>query len=460
MGTDRTLTQTRKPRKDGALGHPHLFLIFRCDRPLDGGARISLAGVDAVAVGRGASLTLSRAQEDGSTVLRIAVPDPRMSTAHARLQRVLGSWVLADAGSKNGTFCEGRRIERMQVADGAVLELGHTFFLFRETVPEPADVVESPQAGRPRGFATLVPAFASELERIERIARSSVPVLLSGETGTGKEVIARAIHALSGRPGPFHAVNCAAIAPNLVESELFGHRKGAFSGATEDHLGAVRTANHGTLLLDEIGDLPLPAQAALLRVLQESEVLPVGSAKTVPVDLRVVAATNRDLDGLAAAQRFRPDLLARLSGYRCTLPPLRERREDFGLLSAAILEQLGSPALTFSVDAARALLRHRWPLNVRELEKCLSAAAVLAAGGQVEVEHLPEAIRAHPDEPDEPESDLPAEGPDAERRDEILKLLKEHGGNVTAVARAMGKARTQVQRWLRRFRIDPLSFRR
>jgi transcriptional regulator of acetoin/glycerol metabolism len=462
MGTDRTLTQTRKPRKEAALGQPHLFVVFRCDRPLEGGARISLAGVDAVAFGRGPRLALAKLQDDGATTLRVEVPDPRMSTSHARLQRVLGAWVLADTGSKNGTFCEGRRIERAQIADGALLELGHTFFLFREAVAaSPGDVLEPAAAdGPPRGFATLVPAFAAELARIERIARSTVPVLLSGETGTGKEVIARAIHALSERPGPFQAVNCAAIAPNLVESELFGHKKGAFSGAVEDHPGAVRSANHGTLLLDEIGDLPLLAQAALLRVLQENEVLPVGSSRTVPVDLRVVAATNRDLDQLAAAQRFRPDLLARLSGYRCTLPRLRDRREDFALLSAAVLERAGAPGLTFSVEAARALLAHPWPLNVRELEKCLTAAAVLAEGGHVELEHLPEAVRAPPKASQAPRAEESPEGPDAERREEILKLMQEHGGNVTAVARAMGKARTQVQRWLRRFRIDPLSFRR
>ncbi|HYS09660.1 MAG TPA: sigma 54-interacting transcriptional regulator [Myxococcales bacterium] len=460
MGTDRTITQTRKPRRDAATGQPHLFVVFRCDRPLEGGARISLSGADAVAIGRAQRLELERLREDGATTLRIGVPDPRMSMQHARLQRVLGAWVVADAGSKNGTFCDGRRVERQQAPDGALLELGHTFFLFREAVAaSPGDVLEPPSAGAtPRGFATLVPAFEAELARIERIARSTVPVLLSGETGTGKEVIARAIHKLSDRPGQFQAVNCAAIAPNLVESELFGHKKGAFTSAVDEHPGAVRSSNHGTLLLDEIGDLPLPAQAALLRVLQENEVLPVGSSKAIPVDLRVLAATNRDLDQLAADQRFRPDLLARLAGYRCTLPALRERREDFALLSAAVLEAVGAPALTFSVEAARALLGYGWPLNVRELEKCLAAAAVLADGGQVELEHLPLTVRAPAPAP--APATPPQEGPDAERRDEIVKLLREHGGNVTAVARAMGKARTQVQRWLRRFRIDPLSFRR
>jgi pSer/pThr/pTyr-binding forkhead associated (FHA) protein len=460
VGTERTLTQTSKPRRGSSAGQAHLFLVFRCDRPLDGGARISLAGADSVSVGRSSRLSLERTPEGGATELRLGVPDPRMSAAHARLQRVLGSWVLADSGSKNGTWCDGERVDRAQIRDGALLEMGHTFFVFREALAGAgADVLDAGDLGRPsKGFATLVPAFAAELGRLERVARSQVPVVLSGETGTGKEVTARSIHALSGRTGPFQAVNCAAIAPGLIESELFGHRKGAFTGAVEDHAGAVRSAHRGTLLLDEIGDLPLAAQAVLLRVLQESEVKPLGSDRAVAVDLRVVAATNRDLDDLAGTQRFRPDLLARLSGYRFTLPPLRERREDFGLLAAAVLERIGAQALTFSVEAARVLLRYRWPLNVRELEKCLDAAAVLAGGGEVELEHLPKAVLESDDVPPPAAESLDA--PDAQRRDELVRLLRERGGNVTAVARDMGKARTQVQRWLRRFRIDPLSFRR
>ena len=455
MASAQTVTRTKKPRRDAGPGEPCLFIVFRCDRPLEGGARFSLAGADSVSLGRAPRLVSERVREEGTAALRIGVPDPRMSAAHARLHRVLGSWMLADTGSKNGTYCDGRRVERMPLPDGALLELGHTLFIFREALPPSGADVLGTQAAE-EGFATLLPGLAADLARLRRIAASRIPVLVQGETGTGKEVIARAIHAISGRSGPFLAINCGAIAATLVESELFGHRRGAFTGAADDHPGLFVSADGGTLLLDEVGDLPAPAQAAMLRVLQEEEVRAVGSERAVKVDVRVLSATHRDLDALVADRRFRPDLLARLSGYRCTLAPLRERREDFALLTGALLTRAGPADVTFSIEAARALLRHRWPLNVRELQQCLAGALVLAAGGRVELEHLPDPVRAAAESKPPPAT----EGPDAARRDELIALLRDHRGNVTAVARSLGKARTQVQRWLRRLRVDPVSFRR
>jgi DNA-binding NtrC family response regulator len=309
-------------------------------------------------------------------------------------------------------------------------------------------------------MATLSPAFAATLQRVVAFARSRVPVLVRGESGTGKELIASAIHELSGRPGPFVPVNCGAIAPHLIESELFGHRKGAFTGAIEDRAGLVRSSDRGTLLLDEIGDLPPPAQATLLRVLQESEVMPVGGTRPVKVDLRVVAATHRDLAGLAARELFRSDLLARLDGATISLPRLRDRREDFGVIASALIEKSAGDAassVTFSADAARLMLLHDWPLNVRELEKCLASALVLAHDGRIDLEHLSEVVRTPPKQASSPE---PIREQDQRLREELMKQLRENHGNVTAVARSMGKARTQVQRWLRRFDIDPGSFGR
>jgi transcriptional regulator with GAF, ATPase, and Fis domain len=405
--------------------------VLQCDRPLSSGARFRLPAADAVTIGRGAGLSAERSDHSW----RIEIPDPRMSTAHVRLRHVLGDWVVEDQGSKNGTFVDGRRVVLAPLADGALLELGHSFFLFRKALPaaEGPDFLDGEQL-KPAapGLATLIPSLAAELDRLQLVARSRMPVLLRGESGTGKEVLAAGIHQLSGRPGIFQAVNCGAIAPELVESELFGHRRGAFSGAVDDSPGLVRAADRGTLLLDEIGDLPLPAQAALLRVLQEEEVVPVGAARPLKVDLRVVAATHRDLDALVSQGRFRADLLARLSGYACTLPPLRERREDFSLLVSGLLSKIGTGAPRFTFDAARALLRHSWPLNVRELEKALSAAAVFSRGERVELEHLPEAVRAAP--PAAPAPARPEGGADAKRREELIALLREHAGNVTTVA--------------------------
>ena len=388
------------------------------------------------------------------------MPDGRVSGRHFRISRVLGEWMLEDLQSRNGTLIDGSRIQRTALSDGALIEAGQTFFIFRTALPQAANVLEadSLDAAAP-GLETLLPSFAAELERVRTVAKSRLPVLLQGETGTGKEVVASAIHQLSGRTGPFLPGNCGALPATLVESEMFGYRKGAFSGAVEDRPGLIRSADGGTLLLDEIGDLPLPAQATLLRVLQEEEVTPVGGTRPTKVDLRVIAATHRDLPALVRQEKFRTDLLMRLCGFTVNLPPLRERREDFGLLLARLLRRINAGKLTFTPEAGRAMLRHSWPGNVRELEKCLSSASVLAQDAVVEPEHLPSSVTAAPAASSRvPESQLSAD--DRARREQIVSLLREHGGNVTSVAKAMGKARTQVQRWLRRYDLDPLAYKR
>jgi DNA-binding NtrC family response regulator len=308
------------------------------------------------------------------------------------------------------------------------------------------------------GLATLSPSLAAHFDELARLAKSSVNIALCGPSGSGKEVVARALHTLSGRPGPFVAVNCGALPDELVESELFGHRKGAFSGALEDRAGLIRTAHGGTLLLDEVGDLPLDAQPALLRVLQEREVLPVGGSKPLPVDLRVISATHRKLEQLSEKGLFRDDLRARLTGYRAELPPLVARREDLGLLITALIHRL-APARTFSVQlgitAARALFAYDWPLNVRELEKALETALVLSDSGVIELTHLPPELR----EPASRKKTPPAEEQDDARKAELEALLRQHAGNISAVARSMGKARMQIQRWLARYELDPRTYR-
>jgi transcriptional regulator with GAF, ATPase, and Fis domain len=399
--------------------------------------------------------------------LSIELPDLRVSAAHAALGRVLGSWAIEDCKSRNGTFVNGERIEQSPLADGDLIEVGQTFLLFREEVGvDPEGIRNLEVAASEAAFATLSPLLAARFEQLKAIAPSRVPVLVKGETGTGKELVASGLHVLSGRPGVFQAVNCGALPATLVESELFGFRKGAFSGAIEDRPGLIRAADHGTLFLDEIGDLPLPAQAALLRVLQEGEVVPVGATRPVPVDFRLVAATHRDLDELVAKDRFRADLLARISGFALELPPLRERREDIGLIAARLLTRESAEraqGLAFTAEAVRVLLRYGWPLNIRELERCLQAGVVLAGSGTVETAHFAPAVQAVESQPRHPHSTpRPAEllsDEDLKRCEDIAAALKATEGNITAAAQALGKHRMQLYRWLRRYGIDPKSYR-
>ncbi|HEY6909242.1 MAG TPA: sigma 54-interacting transcriptional regulator [Myxococcales bacterium] len=436
-----------------------LTLALQAEAPVAPPLWALLSDVDAVWVGRGRSAaSAARTESEGERQLRIEVPDRFLSSSHASLQRIFGRWLLEDAGSRNGTFVDGNRVERFELRDGTVFEIGHSFFVFRAAFP--VDLV--PASGQEDWPGSLQPAYAAQLRALERAAPTSLPIVVRGETGTGKEVLARRVHARSGRPGAFQAINCAALPSTLIESELFGYRKGAFSGATEDRPGLVRGADDGTLFLDEVGDLPLPAQGALLRVLQESEVLPVGGTRAVAVDFRLVVATHRDLEAMAAAGQFRPDLLARMSGLSVTLPPLRERKEDLGSLVAALLRRLApdrAESVRFTVPAARALFRYEWPLNVRELEKALALALTLSPDGLIDLAHLPPPLRtlSPPPSPEASVAALPAE--ELQRREELVALLREHRGNVTAVARVLGKARVQVQRWMRRYRIQPAIFR-
>jgi transcriptional regulator with GAF, ATPase, and Fis domain len=267
------------------------------------------------------------------------------------------------------------------------------------------------------------------------------------------------VHEMSGRSGAFVAVNCGAIPATLVESHFFGHVKGAFSGAIASELGLFRAADGGTLFLDEVGDLPGAAQAALLRALQEREVVPVGATRPIKVDLRLLAATHKPLEAMARRAEFRGDLLARLAGFTAVLPPLHARRPDLGAIVASLLRKL-APARAADVRltpaAAEALYRYRWPHNTRELEQCLSRAVVLAGGEPIDLVHLPSALTGGESSGAAPSGLRPR---DEEIRRELLEQLARHQGNLANVARAMGKARMQVHRWCQRFGIDPNRYR-
>jgi sigma-54 dependent transcriptional regulator, acetoin dehydrogenase operon transcriptional activator AcoR len=277
-----------------------------------------------------------------------------------------------------------------------------------------------------------------------RVARSSSTVFLVGETGTGKEVLARAIHRESDRKGRFVGVNCGALVQTLIESELFGFQRGAFSGANEDREGLMRAADGGTLFLDEVAELPEASQVALLRVLQEQEVLPVGGTVAVPIDVRVIAAAQQDLPQRVAEGRFRADLYARLSGYVVDLVPLRNRIEDLGLLIGQLLHGLDKERagrLRFSSPAAGALFRHAWPFNVRELEQALRSALAITTDDEIRLEDLPAAILAGRRAAPAPAAPQPeAQG----ERERILDALEACAGNQTRAARVLGISRATL----------------
>jgi len=448
----------RRRSSDVDLG-PCLFLVARGHQPTSPPLRLRLNRHDQVEVRRGEALDV--APRHGEPSIDLAIPDTKISARHARFERCLGAWCVKDDGSKNGTFVNGHRVGQAVLADGDTIDVGDTIFVFRDGIAQDGELTYQPSPSLCRGMASVLPDLQAELDELAKMAAAPITILVEGETGTGKEVIARAIHELSARTGALVPVNCGGLPGERVEAELFGWKRGAFSGATADHEGLIRAADEGTLLLDEIGDLPLADQASLLRVLQEREVLPIGGTRPVAVDLRVIAATHRPLDAMASNGTFRGDLLARLSGYRLRLLPLRQRREDLGLILADVLRQRGeAESCRVTVGALRALLRHDWPTNIRGLEQTITRSLVTCAQGVIDVDDLPPAIGgAGPSAAPQPPSHAPPPAPSDPLRERLVGLLREHHGNVAAVARAMGKARMQVQRWVKRYRLVPDEFR-
>jgi two-component system response regulator HydG len=293
-------------------------------------------------------------------------------------------------------------------------------------------------------------------------------VLLTGETGTGKELAARAVHAESARrSGPFVAVNCGALPAELVESELFGHVKGAFTGAAGTRPGLFEEAQGGTLFLDEVGELPLPVQVKLNRALQEKEVRRVGTNTPVKVDVRVVAATHRELQAEVAAGRFREDLYYRLNVFTVRMPPLRERREDIPLLAMHFLSRAGRALEGFTPEALRALMGHAWPGNVRQLENAVARAAAVAQGPRIQLEDLPPELGrvAGGALPAESLAKMPyreaVDGArDAVSREYLTALMQEFSGNVTHAAERAGMERESLHRLLKRYGVRSEDFKR
>ena len=300
------------------------------------------------------------------------------------------------------------------------------------------------------------PALEAVLEKVERVAPTGATVLIEGETGTGKELIARAVHLLSQRcAGPFVKVNCACIPAELLESELFGHERGAFTGAIAQRIGRFEAAHGGTLFLDEIGEMPLHLQSKLLRVLQEQEFERVGGSRTIRVDVRIVAATNRDLKAMVEENKFRADLYYRLAVFPVTLPPLRERREDIPLLARYFVQKhaarMGRNIENIPAYALEALRNYEWPGNIRELQNVIERSVVLSNGPELHV--------ALPELDDRPGVvvDIRASNvTDISERARILQVLKETKGMVggpDGAAARLGLKRTTLQSRMRKFNI-------
>ena len=308
-------------------------------------------------------------------------------------------------------------------------------------------------------IVTASPAMDALLAEARLAAQSEASVLIQGESGTGKELLARAIHRASPRRGkPFVAINCGAIPAELLESELFGHVKGAFTGAGRDHPGLFVSAEGGTVFLDEIGDMPPPLQVKLLRVLQEGEVRPVGATETRPVDVRILSATHRDLEAAIASGEFREDLYYRLNVVSLTLPPLRERREDIPLLARHFLAELTDKYQRniggFAPDALEMLVAADWPGNIRQLHNVLEQSVALCTTPTIPATLVARALR------DKPAEIQPlAEARNAFERDYLITLLKLTRGQVSEVARLAGRNRTEVYRLLQRHGLTPALFK-
>lgn len=376
----------------------------------------------------------------------VGLEDARMSRLHFRVtfDGRTDTHRVTDARSRNGTFVGGSRLETAVLRRGDVIRAGDSVFVYG--APNPLVKVR---------------------DRIARVARSDLAVLLLGETGTGKERFARAVHDLSGRGGAFVAVNCAALSRELLGSELFGHTKGAFSGAAQARAGLFQSAAGGTILLDEIGDFPLELQPVLLRALQEKVVRPIGADQEVPVDVRIVAATHQKLETAVRTERFRPDLYARLAQAVVEVPPVRDRRAEVLKLAVELARAQGKE-LEFSADAAEALVRHSWPFNVREIESLVRGFVATEPEPKLRLRYLKEyhagivlGFRddgAGVDATNRPLPPMAVAGASPDRT-ALESMLVRHGGNVSAVAKELGKERAQVYRWLKAFGLDPERYR-
>jgi DNA-binding NtrC family response regulator len=454
---------------EGALQpvEAQLVLVYNAKSPLDASIRVVLRDFHEVIFGRAADdkRALMPRGRKAERALRFELFGQKVSRGHARLFLRNDEWFIEDVGSSNGTLLDGRSLAPhvpAALADGAVIEIGPNFLVFRVgPVHVDQEIVSDDELSPPHpDLATHSGALGLQFRQLAEIAKERMPVLIRGASGTGKELVTRALHAMSGRSGSFIPVNLANYPEGLIGASLFGHAKGAFTGAT-DNAGLIRSAQGGTLFLDELGDVPLGAQASLLRAVENREVLPIGKAVPLSVDVRFAAATHRRLETMVADGTFRGDLLARLSGFVVKVPRLSERREDIGLLMRAIVRRLpvDRTSFQFSTHAARAILSHDWHDNIRGLSNAIERAATIARGRAIELLdlQLPEAASSAGDVPLQPRVEperqakaLPKRREEAPERAELEALLHRHDWNIEAAARASGKHAQQIYRWMKK----------
>ena len=384
----------------------------------------------------------------------VVLEDRAVSKRHASIAPVPGGFEVTDLGSRNGTWLDGAALTRAVVPAGTTIRAGASVLqLF------PAEEVALVEPSARRSFGEMVgdgPPIRTAFAMLERACTTGVPILVTGESGTGKELAARAVHDESPRRGgPFVVFDCGAASESLVESELFGHKRGAFTGAHEDRPGAFALADRGTLFLDEIGDLPLPLQTKLLRLVERGEVTPLGGRRVERYDVRIVAATHRDLWAEVASGAFRGDLYYRLAVVEVHLPPLRARREDIPLLCERFLAAHGARTEVGGPSLAR-LLDYGWPGNVRELRNVIARAVALAPPG-ASFEQMPLMLR--PGSLVAPEPLARADVGYHEAKDALLArfereyftdLLRRAGGNLSHAARIAGLERKFLYRLLER----------
>ncbi len=454
--SDDTKTATQEETVLPRSGPRRVAVLLVVGRAAEGGGAAEGESVipfeDAIEIGRN--------PQCGRYGTVCCLSDTRVSGRHASVSRTRDGFRITDLDSKNGTLVDGRPISAAtKVDDGALLFVGGTALVLRLLSEEALAAIREDLAAPFGPVATLSGNMATPIRRLRRLAATDEAILLSGETGVGKEVYARAVHRASGRRGRFVTINCATLPTDLVESELFGFARGAHAQAAAGKPGLVEEAQHGTLFFDEIGEMPSAAQAKLLRFLDDRKYVPLGAGEARTMDVRVIGASSSIVED-QQSQGVRRDLLARFGASPVVLPPLRERREDVGTLVRHFLGQpRGLLVSRLETAAFLALCLHDWPQNVRELEKVMAEAA-LGADGKPEIRlvdlpaRLQERVTVEASSTDHPAR---RERPD---KAELEALLERHKGSVAQVARKLDRQWGVVWRWLQQSGIDAKKYRR